>query len=79
MSHLGPIVVETVIQLADARDECRSWRMLTEQALAIIAERDRELKAARDTIAHQRLELRAIVSGRTIGEQRQADKDTVAA
>jgi len=43
-------------------------------AIALVADRDRELKRAHNTIAHQRLELRALFTGRTLGEQRQADQ-----
>lgn len=73
MASLGRIVVEQSIRLSATRREAAAWRELLCQALALLADRDRELKAARSTIEFQRLEIRAIVSGRTIAEQRQSE------
>lgn len=71
--NLAGIVVEKVIQLSEARDECRAWRELLQQALELLAKRNHELKAARATIEFQRLEIRALTAGRTIAEQRQQE------
>lgn len=55
---LGRIAVETIRQLREVRDEARTWRELLAQALGILADRDRELTAARATCQHLRDELR---------------------
>lgn len=59
--HLAGVVIDQARQLSQARDECRGWRQMLEQALALIAERDRELKCARSTIEFQRREIRALI------------------
>ena len=69
MSKLAGLVIDQTVQLSRARDEVHAWRELLEQALALLAERDRELKSARAMIRHQREEIRSIIGGRTKSDQ----------
>lgn len=69
MANLSETVVRQVRATSSARAEVVAWRELLAQALALLAERDRQLAAARAQVDHLRLEVRAIISNKTIAER----------
>jgi hypothetical protein len=45
VNHLAPLAVDLVVQLHDARRDVDAWKALLVQALALLADRDRQLAA----------------------------------
>lgn len=63
--RLAPVVLELIREL-------RAVREAYHVAVGIIAERNARLKGLRDENIHLRAQLRAVVTGRTVADERQA-------
>ncbi len=74
LANLARLVVRTLRLVQRLREELEQAKEVTRVAVGEIADRDRALDCSRAQIKNLRLEVRAIMSGRTIGQQRQAEE-----
>ncbi len=71
-ADLKAYVTDLRAYIAELEADVVACRELLQEALAIAHEHDRQLHLLRDENKHLRAQLRAVFSGRTIAEERQA-------
>ena len=66
---LAPALIETIRVARGLREQLLSVREVLRVSIGVIAERDHEIDRLRSTTLHQRAQLRAAMSGRTVSEE----------